>query len=154
MRGPPRTPSAILKSRGSWRARHRTEDPQPEVRAPEPPQSLSDAATPYWNSLVVDLIELDVLSSADGVALAEFAEALAEVEELRAILRTEGRTIDGAAGSKIAHPITYQLNQARSRVLHYSREFGLTPAARSRVKANTANDEPKDEKSQLLRVVV
>jgi len=101
---------------------------------------------------VAALIELDVLSLADGVALDEFSEAMAEVEELTQAIRKQGRVVSGSHGGTVMNPLCRLLNQARDRVLKYTREFGLTPAARARVHANTT-DAPKDEKSDLLRIV-
>lgn len=152
MSGPPPTPRAILEARQSWRARHRKQEPLPETQAPEPPQSLSEAAAPHWDTLVAALIELDVLSAADGVALAEFAEAMAEVDELTADIAKEGRVLTNTNDNVVMNPRCRLLNQARDRILKYSREFGLTPAARARVHSNET-DAPKDEKSDLLRGV-
>ena len=153
MSGPPKTPTAILAARNSWRVRHRKQEPLPETQAPEPPHTLSEAAATHWDTLVAALIELDVVSAADGVALAEFAEAMAEVQELTAEITEKGRVVPGyRAGSLIANPLCSLLNQARGRVLKWSREFGLTPAARARVVSNET-DAPKDEKSDLLRGV-
>jgi P27 family predicted phage terminase small subunit len=114
---------------------------------------MSEAAAPHWDTLVAALIELDVLSAADGVSLAEFAEAMAEAEELKAQIAKEGRTFQGfRAGSLIANPLCGVLHQVRERILKYAREFGLTPAARARVHSNET-DAPTDEKSDLLRGV-
>ena len=68
-RGPPPTPTPILKLRGSWRGNLNRDEPQPEAVAPEKPSWLDRYAAEAWDQLVPILERMRVLTEADGKAL-------------------------------------------------------------------------------------
>lgn len=151
MPGPPPTPKEILRQRGSWRGKERPDEPRPEHRAPVPPPTLTAAAVPHWESLVAALMSLGVLTECDQVALAQFAEDLAEIEACDHELSERGLVISDDKKSFV-NPLVRIRNEAKDRVLRYLKEFGLTPSARTRVSAKP-REEPKDDKARFLRVV-
>ena len=50
-RGPTRTPTSVLKLRGSWRAKTRGDEPTPQEGVPESPDWLSEDEQSVWDRL-------------------------------------------------------------------------------------------------------
>ena len=55
-RGPPRTPTSVLKLRGSWRGNVRGDEPEPKHDRPQFPEWLSAEERAAWDR-VVDLFD-------------------------------------------------------------------------------------------------
>src|SRR5690606_24472827 len=101
-RGPPPTPTTILKLRGSWRGELNRDEPQPEAAVPEKPTWLDAYASDAWDSLVPMLERMRVLTEADGKALTLLCitwsrwrhceEFVAEHGEVYPIKDREGKT--------------------------------------------------------------
>jgi phage terminase small subunit len=113
-RGPPRTPTALLKLRGSWRAKTRQDEPQPPPGLPVCPDWLNPEEAAEWQRLVALLAASDVVSVLDATELARYCRLLVKWRNYK------DPTRPGAV--RIA-PTLAQL----------SAEFGLTPASRARV---------------------
>lgn len=114
-------------------------EPKPERVPPSPPDHLTDAARVAWGRLTVLLDRMGVLTQADAYALERLAELYAEIVDLSGVLQREGRTYESATqnGTIIRpRPEAAMLADADRRFRAYLIEFGLTPAARSKVKAD------------------
>ena len=73
-RGPLRTPTPILRARGSWLANHRSDDaPKPAHGRPTCPRWLKGEARKKWQQLMPLLEELGILAKLDGGALSRYA---------------------------------------------------------------------------------
>ena len=143
-----RPKSANLKLvTGNPGKRHKRKKRHPEPRhvIPSPPEHLSGRALVIWGSMVVILDRMQVLTEADGLALAQLCETASEVEELRAEIAKTGRIqrVKTTSGGymKRHHPAVKMLQDADRRLKGWLLEFGLTPAARSRVEVRF---EPED----------
>lgn len=123
------------------------DEPQPERQIPSAPAHLSDKAKVAWGMYCVILDRIGVLTEADGGALVQLCEAEAEVEELRAQIRLDGRTFKttSTAGDIVikANPAVAMLDSAVHRLRAYQLEFGLTPAARTKVHTVKSNGKPE-----------
>ena len=69
-RGPPPTPTNVLKRRGSWRGNRNPGEPRPEPGRPRCPSWLGDYAKAAWRHLVPMLDRMAVLTKVDCNALA------------------------------------------------------------------------------------
>ena len=139
----PRKPTARHRLVGSYREdRHGGElELPPEV--PDAPDWLGDRAREHWSRLAYLLHGMGVLTKADGLALALLCDALTDYEEAAARIRADGITVEGSQGQPRIHPAMTARHQAWERVLKVCREFGLTPATISKVRASEApTDEP------------
>ncbi|MFP5513337.1 MAG: phage terminase small subunit P27 family [Alphaproteobacteria bacterium] len=121
------------------------QEPQPRRALPSPPDHLSDAGRLTWGRLTVLLDRMGVLTEADAYALERLCEIYGEILECQEIIADEGRTYEtrNEAGSIMyrARPEVAMLADADRRFKSYLVEFGLTPAARSKVKVADGEQE-------------
>ena len=75
-RGPSRTPSALKRLHGTWRADRVSEnEPNPEPAIPDCPVELSDEAKKEWARVSAELVSMRLLSEVDRAALAGYCQA-------------------------------------------------------------------------------
>lgn len=134
MPGPPRTPTAILKLRGSWLARYRP-DRELGQSIPVRPDWLDGEAAAHWDRILPDLATFGVLQSVDAFALSRYCVMLAEWHRLRATLDAEGwvydRFIESTGQVKpTKRPEAAMLLRTDRMLCDIERAFGLTPRSR------------------------
>jgi P27 family predicted phage terminase small subunit len=138
----PRTPSHLKVVRGTER-KDRANPAEPTLTvAPSnvrPPAwlELSPLARKAWHDLVPLLRGMGVLTRADRVALSLLCDALASYVTAKEIATKEGSTYETTSetgGTMIrAHPVVAMGAEASRFAKTMLSEFGLTPAARSKV---------------------
>lgn len=153
------------QQRGSYRDdRHGgSVNPNPPKGAPTPPKTLGGEAKAEWDRMISRLTESRTLSTVDDGALYQYCQLFAETEALpaaqaealQAMERLEdamGRLEGGELVQCVKELVKLrqlesryigQIRQQRMALRVYLVEFGLTPAARSRVKVGTP-DEPEN----------
>ena len=116
MPGPKKTPTKILKNRGSWRAGLRGGEPAPDPSKPAKPVWVKRGqGLVYWNRVVKLLSEMGVLTAADGFALGMYCVYLQLwVKEMESAIRSEP-----------------DLQRYANQVHKGEKAFGLTPADRA-----------------------
>jgi P27 family predicted phage terminase small subunit len=113
---------------------------------PEPPAFITGYACDEWYNVATELHRLGVLTKLDCVPLAAYCYAYGQwrdAAEMLATVRddpTRGLLIRGALGGAVENPLIYIARKAAADMMKYSAEFGLTPAARSRVAARGKGD--------------
>lgn len=139
LRGPAPKPTWLKKISGTFRAdRSAVNEPDPDLGEPPRPPGLSPMARRAWKQCARQLAAMRVLTVADGAALELLAEAYAEWHAASRTIRREGatyRAITKSGSVILPHPAVRQGADAWRRVQRMLSEFGLTPAARSRVSA-------------------
>lgn len=121
---------------------------------PIAPDWLSERSAELFGDLVAVLDEMGLTSGSDTVMLAMLASRIEEVEQLTAIIEDGGRvyvskaeTTTGKDGALVvkqmvrARPEVGMRNEALRHVQSLLAEFGLSPAARSRVSAGKTAEE-------------
>ncbi|WP_193146548.1 phage terminase small subunit P27 family [Serratia marcescens] len=119
-------------------------EPQPAREIPSPPSHLTDWGKTAWGKMTVLLDGMGVLTIADTFALERLCDIYADILQLRNTIADEGRTytVQTEGGFLIkANPAVAMLADADRRFKSYLVEFGLTPAARSKVKVNGGKEE-------------
>lgn len=144
-RGPKRTPTAILKVRGSTRAASRKDEPEATLGEPMKPDFLNKAASAEWDRVTVELREMGILTTADHAMLTVYCTAWAEFIEADAVVKEEGMTVTGAAGNPVIHPAVRIRNTAQDTIRRAADHFGLSPSARSSIKVQ--DKKPTDGKA-------
>lgn len=134
MKGRKPTPTKILKLRGSWLAKTRPNEPQPEVAGRAPPADLAERFHPHWFAYV-DALPTGVLTKADIQALRRMAIRRERFE--RAIESEE--------------PDDVLLCKLSLELLRYEQDFGMTPSSRARVKVSDKPDAGKLDKYRSKR---
>lgn len=144
-RGPAPTPTVIKRLRGNPGKRKLNErEPQPAAgKLPTAPRWLSEEARRQWRKVAGPLHRCGLLTEIDGMALGMLCESFAQYVEARRVVDQEGMLVESDKGNKYQHPAVGLMKSARVEVLKWAREFGMTPASRSRI----ALESPKEEES-------
>jgi P27 family predicted phage terminase small subunit len=149
----PPKPTALKRLEGTWRPdRANPREPQParlEVGA-RPPAWLRDKlARRYWRELVEILSPTGVLAVTDATALALLARTFAEWRRWVVWLEENEPTYETGSDDRAlwrARPEMTFLREAERQLITLLREFGLTPAARTRIAAvGSAEADPAEE---------
>lgn len=137
-------PKEVKEARGTLeKAREQRATAQaPAIRFPQarllPPDWLDEEGCNEWNRIVPELDGVRVLTNPDLVALANYC---ANVSLL--ITATRAYQSEGLMKTKArVHPLIKVAHEARAQCLRFAIEFGLTPAARTRVAAGAAPPVP------------
>ena len=150
-RGRKPTPTAIKELEGNPGKRALNErEPKPQKKAPACPKWLEDEAKKEWRRLAKQMEQLGILTQVDMAAFAGYCQAYARWKEAEefitqhgSILRTKSGYVQPVPQVSIAQTYLKIMNR-------FAEQFGLTPAARSRIIAEDSTSGPSDEMEALL----
>lgn len=129
-------------------------EPKPKREIPSCPAYLDDNGKVAWGRLSVLLDRMGVMTEADGLALERLVDCYADILECRKLIERDGRTYttSTAQGDTLikGNPAVNQLRAADAQFKSYLVEFGLTPAARSKVQATPDDDDKKDPLAEFF----
>lgn len=134
-RGPQPTPTNVLKLRGSWLVNGRNGEPTPQLGVPDCPDWVSEKARPYWQQIAEQLSGMGVLALSDQLPMGLLCDALAMYVAAKQEVADDGLSQMGSRGGKVLNPAVRAMNTAWEQVLKASRELGLSPAARTRLRS-------------------
>lgn len=112
---------------------------RPDVEIPKCPEWLSDDSRAEWRRITKHLQRLGLVSQIDRATLTAYCTAwgdLAYAEREIAGADGDGRIVAIAAGTRKLSAAMQLKYLALERVTKYAAEFGMSPAARSRVTAS------------------
>lgn len=120
--------------------------PAVNIGVAEAPEWLSQRAAELFAQLSATLLGMGIASPDDQIALALLASRIEEVELMTAAIEDGGRTYDqtdedGNIRMRRAAPEVGLRNEAMRHAQSLLAEFGLTPAARSKVSARSPEKE-------------
>ena len=149
-RGRKPTPKPLLKLRGSEvRGPHKTGiDAPPGI--PPAPAWLSDLAREEWARVVPMLEASKVMSPRHQQTLAAYCDALADMIEADRELKANGATFMDDKGRVSNHPAWIRKRDARTQMLKFATEFGLTASALARVMAVEHGPEEDAEDARMF----
>ena len=151
-RGPIPKPSAIARAEGNpGKRRLNDAEPQPRATVPRCPDHLDEHAKKEWKRLVPVLRRMRVLTEADWMTLANLCQTWSTLVKAQTKLTEMGILYKTPSGYVQQSPLLSVVNQCVDTITKLSREFGLTPAARSRIMAQT-EPEPEDDLMAILRM--
>lgn len=135
LRGPAPEPSAIQKLKGNTARRPINDrEPVPGQGAPRMPSQLDAAARREWRRLVPILQRMRVLTEADGTALANLCADCSLLMRAQAAFATTGLFVKNPKTEMVhQNPVLNVIRVTTDRVTRGLREFGLTPASRSKI---------------------
>jgi len=127
---------------------------KPNQRMPAPPEELSVEARAEWDRKSRQLFTCGLLTVIDDAVLAAYCQAFgrwkqaerALGEMTRRDLITSGLMIKTHKGNVIQNPLVGTANKAMHDMVRYAAELGMTPSARSRVKADTEKTDDDAER--------
>ncbi|MEP6610177.1 MAG: phage terminase small subunit P27 family [Burkholderiaceae bacterium] len=122
-------------------------EPEPELGA-APPEWLSPQAIKHWPLIAQQLDEVGVLTVIDAPALGLYCEAFARWKDANEHVLKFGTVVTAPSGFPIQSPFLAIANKAHDQMVKLLIEFGMTPAARTRVEVVK---KPRQGKTGLAR---
>jgi P27 family predicted phage terminase small subunit len=120
-------------------------EPMPTLpeRPPEPPEWLDGYALEEWRRIIIEAFRLKLVTSMDIQPLVAYCKAYARwrtAEETIAAMAERDTMMHGLivktqSGGATPNPLVWIAQSAARDMVRYAAEFGLTPAARSRIAA-------------------
>jgi P27 family predicted phage terminase small subunit len=136
LRGPAPKPTAIKRQEGNPGKRRLNErEPEFAQGVNECPAHLGKEARKVWERLAPMLDEAGLLTEGDAIALGNLCQAYATLQKAQAQLDKTGLLMKTPSGYVQQSPLVGIVNSAMQTITTLCREFGLTPAARSRITA-------------------
>jgi len=146
--GPRPAPSAIRRAQGERPDRLNPAEPLPApgTGPPEPPASLCPEARAVWRRLAPDLYAGGVLTHWDLEAFTAYCDLAVQVDRARQGLQG-GLVVRARGNTLVTNPLWRIYRDSLVLLRAYAIEFGLTPAARSQIRALPAPRVPPDPRA-------
>lgn len=113
--------------------------------APDCPAWLDPDARTEWERIVPQLDSKRLTSPVDMALVACYCKAYSRWRKCESILDTEGMTFQSANGNPRAHPVASIAKNLLTELRLLAAEFGLSPAARGRMKPQPLGTEMDDD---------
>ena len=149
-RGRKPKPSGLKVIAGTDRAdRRNDQEPKFNPEIPTVPAFLSDYAKVEWGRVCDALYQAGILAKTDRAVLAAYCQAFGRWQQAEEALAqmgardgvTKGLMIKTTNGNAVQNPLVGTANKAMADMARYAAEFGMTPSARSRIKAEGRDDQ-------------
>ena len=152
-RGRKPKPTAIKVLEGNPGKRSlNAKEPKPEKKSPKCPSWLEPEAKKEWRRMSKVLERLGVLTEIDAAAFAGYCQAYARWKEAEEFLSKHG-TIFKTPSGYIQQVPQVSIAQTYLKVMKdFCSEFGLTPAARTRIRVDVEEASADDVMEKLLRI--
>ena len=125
-------------------------EPKPQRKAPPCPKWLEPEAKKEWRRLAKTLEAMGVLTEADMAAFAGYCQAYARWKEAEERITDRGLVIRTPSGYPQQVPYISIAQQYLKLMQQFAEQFGLTPAARSRIIAGNGEGKAVDDLDELL----
>lgn len=137
-------PTALKELQGNpGKRRLNTNEPKPKAGAPPMPRKrLSPEGQRLWKTLAPKLAELGLITEADGAAFEMLCVHYGVAVQAARQLREDGLTTTDEDGLIRKHPLLQVLRESSTAFRMYAEQFGLTPAARARLRLPAPDEEP------------
>ncbi len=134
MPGPAPKPTAIKKLEGNpGRRPLNPAEPKPRTTRPKMPQYLTPAEQAEWKRITRELRSMGLLTSADADAIAVYCQVACRYQLATKDVQEKGLTVESPNGYPIINPALSIVNKCIQQMHRLLTEFGMTPAARSRI---------------------
>jgi P27 family predicted phage terminase small subunit len=142
-RGPtPKTKAANALAGNPGKRSNAAKSPDPaKITNLRPPAFLPREAKKEWKRVVMELARLDLISDLDVMALAAYCNAFATWVSAMKNIREHGTLVRSPNGYAMPSPYIKIQRDAQDEMLKWLREFGMTPAARTRVLSDDSDSD-------------
>ena len=135
-RGPARTPTSILKLRGSWLAKTRGGEPRPPPGKPRCPVWISKEAKRAWAELIPQLEMMGLLARCDRNILVRYCQTLAMWRAAQEWIIEHGDVFPekdsrGRVVGLKEYPHVSRVIRLSEHLLRLEKPLGLSPSARA-----------------------
>ena len=146
MRGRKPTPTTLKILQGNpGRRPLNKQEPKPKIRVPYAPTHLDAGAKAEWRRVVKELRAMGMISLVDRAALAAYCQTYSRWSKAEESLAKVGLLVKTANDNVIQNPLVGIANRSMELMHRFLAEFGMTPSSRTRLKANTEEDDDLDE---------
>lgn len=154
------TPTVLKLVRGNpGKRKTNAAEAKPPPSRPRPPEWLNDIAQAEWDRVIGALYTAGLMSDLDLYALSAYCMAVARWRMAETALARMAENdpanhafmVRTSKGTAIQNPLVGVANQAREAVIRAAAEFGMTPSARSRVKAEPPSGKDQDPAAEFFR---
>jgi P27 family predicted phage terminase small subunit len=111
------------------------DEPRPKLGIPPCPKFLNKPARAEWKRITPLLLEVGLLSQIDRAALTAYCQAWGRWADAEQMLSKVGTLVKSPNGYPMPHPYLAIANKAMRQMHSLLLEFGMSPSARSRIKA-------------------
>jgi P27 family predicted phage terminase small subunit len=144
--GPAPTPTHLRIIRGDRKDRINTKEPKPDKsKQPKMPDWLSDEAKIIWRRTIKQLKSMNMLYEADQDVIVAYVNAVVNYQKASELVDRSGVLIKGRRDGVVKNPAVQIQRDAATLIRMLAGELGLTPSARTRLKA-----EHSDESADFL----
>lgn len=151
VRGRKPTPTALKVLEGNpGKRKLNTREPKPAKKAPTCPAWLEPEAKKEWRRLAKQMVEIGILTDIDRDSFAGYCQAYARWKEAEEFISQHGSIVRTPSGYWQTVPQVSIAQTYLKQMNRIAEQFGLTPAARSRIVAGSEKKETKDEMEALL----
>ena len=127
-----------------------TNEPKPKSKAPSCPKWLEGEAKKEWRRLAKQMEQLGILTEVDRAAFAGYCQAYARWKEAEEFISKHGAIVKTPSGYWQQVPQVSIAQQYLKQMSKFCEQFGLTPASRSRIVADSTQGDAGDEMERLL----
>lgn len=121
---------------GNFRGDRHSHGPQVDTGLPPCPKWLGRLARKHWSEIGEQLLAAGLISLVDGDVFAAHCDTLAKFAEVTRKIRTIEDTLDTTPQGYMVQSTLFTIrSKLHEQLVKTAREFGLTPAARSAIKA-------------------
>src|SRR6056297_1318690 len=146
-------PTALKILTGNKPGNAQDTEPKPPLKIPEVPPHLCDDAKREWHRVCEMLHAIGILTVADRSVLAAYCTAYALWERSWQAINKMSETgklgaglmISTTNGNLIQNPLVGTANKAAGDMVRFASELGMTPAARTRIKAGPSKKSSVDK---------
>lgn len=150
-RGRKPKPTAIKELEGNPGKRQLNEyEPRPAAKAPTCPKWLDDDAKKEWRRLAKQMEQIGILTEVDMAAFAAYCQAYSRWKAAEEFISKHGSIVKTPSGYWQQVPQVSIAQQYMKQMTKLCEQFGLTPASRSRIVADTKRNEYIDEMDAIL----
>lgn len=140
-RGPAPRPTTLKLLHGErHKDRINPDEPAPRPTLPELPDDAPDAVRAVWDDTLRELDAMNLAFAADGPALRCYCEAVVVHRRASVEVAEHPLLIKGGMGGLVRNPALQVQRDAAATIRAFAQEFGLTPSARSSIRAGKAGD--------------
>lgn len=126
-------------------------EPRPDKKAPPCPKWLDKEAKREWKRLASKLELMGVLTEVDMAAFAGYCQCYSRWKENEEFISKNGSLVRTPSGYWMQVPQVSIAQQYLKQMGRYAEQFGLTPAARSRIISDSVKGSGTvDEMEELL----
>jgi P27 family predicted phage terminase small subunit len=119
-------------------------EPKPAKSEPRCPTWLSKDAKAVWRRTAKQLKLMGLLFEADQDILAAYANAVVNYQRSTEIVDREGVLVEGRRDGMVSNPAVRVQRDSAMLIRQLAGELGLTPSARTRLKADGESSDDSD----------